>query len=313
MQPRPNVREVAQGKWSGLLAGFGLPERALSGRHGPCPVCGGSDRFRFDDKEGRGTWFCSHCGAGDGVKLVMLVKGWDFREAAQEIERAAGAVQPGRQGPADQGEAQKVEALNRVWREARPLHHGDEAQRYLAGRGLTTLPSADCVRLHPGLTYRDGGTIVGRFPAMVARVVSSNGHGVTLHRTYLKDAKKAPVGSPKKLMPGRSIAGAAVRLTPAAEWIGIAEGIETALAAAQLFKLPVWSCISAGGIESFEPPEGVRRVTVFGDNDDSFTGQAAAYVAARRMTVKGIEAEVHLPPMLGDWLDYLGRQSGEGA
>jgi hypothetical protein len=36
-------------------------------RHQACPVCGGSDRFRFDDKEGRGTWFCNQCGAGDGL------------------------------------------------------------------------------------------------------------------------------------------------------------------------------------------------------------------------------------------------------
>ena len=43
-------------------------------RHQACPVCGGSDRFRFDDKEGRGTWFCNQCGAGDGLKLVESVQ-----------------------------------------------------------------------------------------------------------------------------------------------------------------------------------------------------------------------------------------------
>ncbi|NYY79755.1 hypothetical protein DMH17_06695 [Raoultella planticola] len=36
-------------------------------------MCGGADRFRFDDKEGRGTWFCNQCGAGDGLKLVEKV------------------------------------------------------------------------------------------------------------------------------------------------------------------------------------------------------------------------------------------------
>jgi autotransporter-associated beta strand protein len=30
--------------------------KTLSGRHVPCPFCGGRDRFRFDDKNGAGTW-----------------------------------------------------------------------------------------------------------------------------------------------------------------------------------------------------------------------------------------------------------------
>ena len=49
---------------------LGVPAKALTNRHGPCPVCGGKDRFRFDDKGGRGTWICSTCGAGDGIELV---------------------------------------------------------------------------------------------------------------------------------------------------------------------------------------------------------------------------------------------------
>jgi phage/plasmid primase-like uncharacterized protein len=132
---RPNVREVAAGKWPGILAGMGLSDRALSGKHGPCPMCGGTDRFRFDDKEGRGTWICSQCGAGDGVKLAMLVTGQDFPAAALEIERAAGVVQPFVRQP-EQDEAVKVRKLLQTWAEGRKLTHGDEAMTYLAGRGL---------------------------------------------------------------------------------------------------------------------------------------------------------------------------------
>jgi hypothetical protein len=61
-------------------------------------------------------------------------------------------------------------------------------------------------------------------------------------------------------MAGKPVARGAVRLFPAAEYMGIAEGIETALAAAQRFGVPVWSCISAAGIQSFEPPEGIREL-----------------------------------------------------
>jgi putative DNA primase/helicase len=305
MQPRNSVHEVAAGRWPGILAALGvLDERQLTGRHCPCPVCGGRDRFRFDDKDGRGTWFCSHCGAGNGVDLVLQAKGWDFKTAAKEIEQAAGVI-PAGAAPTRHGESEKVEKLRRVWSESRSPQAGDEAMRYLAGRGLSLAQLPEGVRLHPDLPYFDGEAFVGKFPAMVARVVAPDGSGLTLHRTYLKDGHKAPVESAKKLMPGKSISGGAVRLSPASACIGIAEGIETALAASELFGLPVWSCISANGIETFEPPAGIEQVTIFADNDESFTGQRAAFAAAFRLKKRGIKVDVMIPDMLGDWLDVL--------
>ncbi len=304
MQPRPKVRDVATGKWRGILAGFGLSEKALSGKHGPCPMCGGKDRFRFDDKEGRGTWFCGHCGAGDGVALVMAYKGMDFLEAAREIELAAGVVQPSRVTP-EANEAQKLAKLRQVWTEASPLVHGDEAMAYLAGRGLALETSPRALRLHPELPYYDAGQVIGRYPAILAQVVGPDGDPKTIHRTYMHAGKKAPVESPKKLMPGKRSEGAAVRLSRVGWHLGIAEGIETALAASILFSVPTWSTISAHGIETFEPPDGVKRITIFADNDDSFTGQAAAYACACRLRKRGLEVDVKIPAEIGDWLDVL--------
>lgn len=298
------VREVAQGRWAGILSRFGLTDKQLSGRHTACPVCGGKDRFRFDDKEGRGTFFCSHCGPGDGVALVMALKGWDFKTAAQEIEAIAGGVRP---GPVEQlpDEAQKLEALRLVWAESKPLAMGDEVMCYLAGRGLDLPMPPENLRLHPALPYHDGEKFVGKFPAMVALVRAQDGTGVTLHRTYLKDGRKAPVEHAKKLMPGRPVTGAAIPLSPAGVSVGIAEGIETALAASIRFGIPVWSCVTAHGIETFEPPAGVKRITIFADNDASFTGQKAAYTAAFRLVQQGFDVEVKVPAAIGDWLDVL--------
>jgi putative DNA primase/helicase len=79
---RFDVRTVAAGRWRSILSTLGMDDKALSGKHCACPMCGGKDRFRFDDKDGRGTYFCSGCGAGDGVKLAMGITGQAFKDTA---------------------------------------------------------------------------------------------------------------------------------------------------------------------------------------------------------------------------------------
>ncbi len=306
MGDRIDVRTAAQGRWRDILQSLGMDERSLSGKHGPCPMCGGKDRFRFDDKDGRGTYFCSGCGAGDGVKLAMGVTGQDFKAAAEQIERLAGVVKPAAYR-SERSEGDKLAALRRVWRESKPIQRGDEASRYLAGRGLRLYDLPENVRLHPGLRYQDGDH-QGVYPAMLATVTAQDGRAISLHRTYLQDAQKAPVAAPKKLMQGLPLSGAAIRLTAVSQVLGVAEGIETALAASELFEVPVWSCISAQGIESFDPPVGVRELIVFADNDDNYAGQSAAYRAAHRLKLKGFEVEVVIPPTVGDWLDHLNQE-----
>lgn len=307
MSERLDVRQIAQGRWRSILTVLGMPERALSGKHGPCPMCQGRDRFRFDDKEGRGTYFCSGCGAGDGVQLAMGITGLSFRDVAREVEWIAGTVQP-TTARSERTDQDKLSALRRAYRESKPIERGDEACLYLAGRGLRLHDLPESIRTHPGMAYRDDGKIMGTFPAMLATITSPTGKAVSMHRTYIQDGRKAPVPSAKKLMQGLPLAGAAIRLTPVSRTLGISEGVETALAASELFEVPTWSCISASGIESFEPPEGVEHVIVFADHDANYAGQKAAYAAAHRLALKGIEVEVCIPPTAGDWLDELNRQ-----
>lgn len=40
----------ACGHWPRILPALGM--KVIKNRHQACPVCGGADRFRFDDKEG---------------------------------------------------------------------------------------------------------------------------------------------------------------------------------------------------------------------------------------------------------------------
>lgn len=300
---RQPLRERTAGRWAGILLSLGMEEKILNGKHHPCPICGGKDRFRFDNKGGRGTYFCS-CGAGDGFLLVERWKELSFKEAAKEIERVVGVTKPEKVKP--QYPAMNWRNIVRVWGEASELVEGDQVVQYLRGRGLAlkTLPVS--VRWHPGLDYRDDANVVSVYPAMLSMISSPDGKMISLHRTFLKGKGKAPVACPKKVMPGRdTISHCAIRLQPSGETIGVAEGVETALAAFEKFAIPVWSCVSAGGIETFEPPQSVKSVVVFGDNDANFAGQKAAFALAHRLKLRGLAVEVKIPRTAGDWLDAI--------
>jgi len=102
---RQSVTDLAQGRWVEILSSVGgIPVSYLDDKHKPCPSCrDGRDRFRFDDIDGNGTWFCSHCGGrdgsgggGTGMSLLMRVKGWEFKEAARAVEDYLGVPQPTR-------------------------------------------------------------------------------------------------------------------------------------------------------------------------------------------------------------------------
>jgi hypothetical protein len=86
------IREKAIGRWREILLRLGLDLPATAKQHGPCPACGGKDRFRFDDQEGKGSWFCNQClpQAGDGFDLVGNVRGCDFPQALQLVADALG-------------------------------------------------------------------------------------------------------------------------------------------------------------------------------------------------------------------------------
>lgn len=294
--------ELARNRWPDLLAHFGVDQKLLTGKHAPCPSCGGRDRFRFDDKDGRGTFFCSKCGSGDGFALLGLVKGWSFKESAAEVELIAGMIKPNATKP-HFGEADKLETCRRIWGESRAVTSGDPVHLYLLRRtGIENVPA--CIRFHPDLPYRHDDGSITRHPAMIAKVQDIGGNGVAIHRSYLTTyGQKANVPTVKKVI-GNLPPGAAVCLMPATPSMGIAEGIETALAASVMFGMPVWAAISAIGLERWLPPAGTEHLTVLGDHDHSYTGQAAAFSLAKRMHNAGITADVRIPNRPGsDWAD----------
>ena len=293
-----SIVDDAVGRWPMILRQMGVDESFLTGKHGPCPVCGGKDRFRFTDYDQRGMWICNNHGSGDGWDLLEEVCGLPFKDACKEVENIIPTIKT---EPKKEPDIRKIKAaLNDVRRKSVPVDKVPDVGKYLAGRGLEVPPGIEAVK---SLPYYENGKEVS-YPAMLGKMLLPDGTPVSYHRTYLSDGKKAPVYSPRKMMtPTQSIAGAAIRLYPAAEVLGIAEGIETAIAAKMGFGIPVWSVVSAGGMKSFEPPEGVTEIVIFGDNDSSFTGQLAAYQLANRL-YRSASVKVEIPPS-GDWADWV--------
>lgn len=66
-----DVQAAAQHNWQHILGSIGIAPASLKNQHQPCPLCGGKDRFRFDNKGGNGTYFCNQCGAGNGFTFVQ--------------------------------------------------------------------------------------------------------------------------------------------------------------------------------------------------------------------------------------------------
>jgi putative DNA primase/helicase len=108
------------------------------------------------------------------------------------------------------------------------------------------------------------------------------------------------------MTPIRSSTGSAVRLLPHTTTLGIAEGIETALSAYQLFNVPTWAALDANSLKSVVLPGGLKELYIFGDNDSNYVGQEATYALARRASLAGLVVTTYTPTEVDtDWNDFL--------
>jgi putative DNA primase/helicase len=301
------VIERARGRWREILPRLGIETRFLTNKHGPCPLCGGKDRYRFDDRNGEGAYYCNQCGAGGGFTLVRKANGWDFKTACEEIAKIIGDGSSPSTAIKQKSEAAKLQAIEKLFNEA---IDPDVVASYLHKRGLSVTSAV--LRGHCRCPYYDDDfKLVGRYPAVIAPVRAPDGKLECLQRIY--DADLTP--RKKAMTPVHTLNGAAVRLHEVRDVLGISEGVETALAAHEIFGVPVWAALSENGVKTFEPPNDIKKIIVLGDNDSNFVGQDAAYALARRIALKAkkprIIVEVRIPPDADtDWLDELNAMNG---
>ena len=315
--------------WAGTLATLGVPEDVLRGKCKPCPMCGGTDRFTFDDRRGRGDWVCRKCNdgssmAGDGISLLMRRNGWTFTQAVEAVTGAkvvvpAPVVKASKAPKKEKGDWQR-DRLIAMWAAAHPLTGNDPGSSYLKRRipGLQ-MDWERCIslRFSQSLPYFVKGrkTPLGHFPALLAKFVRDEG-ACTVHVIYLDPMKSAKAiiidqktgeVMPSKRSEGkaRPLRGGAVRLSGASEIMGVAEGIETALSCTAMHGMPVWACLSKDLLRQVELPSGVREVHVFVDFDnvDPTTGKSPGILAgnqlASRLRKQGVIVKLHLPSEQG--------------
>jgi putative DNA primase/helicase len=293
----------ARGRWHQIMPELGIDARFLKKKNGPCPMCGGKDRWRFSDLGGNGTWWCNHCGGGGGVALAMQYTGLPFKEVARRIETIIGDA-PVALPRTERSEESTRAALNVLWRSGGPIQVDDPVDRWLHARGVGMQNYPSCLRT--SMRLRHSGPPVTWHPAMLAMVTDPNGKPAQIHRTYLTiDGAKASVDKVRMFCAGSIPPGGAVRLAPASQTLGVAEGVETSLAVMKSFGVPTWAALSDWGVSNFEPPKDAEHLIIFGDNDSHGAGQRAAYALASRLSGR-IRVEVRIPEAPDtDWNDNV--------
>ncbi|EAA8689732.1 DNA primase [Salmonella enterica] len=299
-----NVTETVKqacGHWPRILPALGV--KVIKNRHQSCPVCGGSDRFRFDDKEGLGTWFCNQCGAGDGLKLVEKVFGVTPSEAAGKVNAVTGNLSPVAPEVIAVAEAETVAGRKaaaalavRLMEKTRPA----TGNAYLTRKGFPALECLTLTVMHKtgGVTFRTGDVVVPLYDdtGVLVNLQLINADG--LKRTL----KGGQVKGACHVIEGKKQAG---------KRLWIAEGYATALTVHHLTSETVMVALSSVNLLSLaslaRQKSPACQIVLAADRDLNCDGQSKAAVAA-----DACEGVVALPPVFGDWNDAF-IQYGEEA
>jgi putative DNA primase/helicase len=263
----------------------------------------------FDDLRG-GVFGCHR----SGINETWTADDQPTMTQAQRIELARQVMTSAEERCAQQRRdwAQNARRIAQIWAQSLPVVRGDPVAQYLDRRGFANVwPMPEALRLHPALPYWHDGEQLGTFPAMVAPIVAPDGRTVALHRTYLASGgTQAPVPSPKKVsVAAGPLAGACIPLhKPAHGCIGIAEGIETALAAWCASAVPTVAAYCAGNLAAWWWPPNVLRLVIFADADKA--GREAADMLRARALATRLRCEVLTPTDEGaDWCDVWGARA----
>lgn len=280
-----------------------------------------------------GRFMCFGCGAhGSAIDFAMRTRNIGFQDAVRWLldmpelpSRIQSQKVTWRSEPPDDNA--RVQA---ILRECGPITDRTAAHLYLWSRGIS--PRQPGLLAHPALYCHEVGKPL---PAVVAPITDSRGKVCAIQRIWVADrmqvsADSAPKDARATLQTRKKTLGrlgdGAVRLGPASQILGIAEGPETSASAAQLFRMNVWATCGLSRLgypahwstpkDESEPrwveerapsvwiPKTVRQLMVFGDRGT--IGETVAKFAAAWWSRQGLPAMAVFPDAgFGDFADML--------
>jgi hypothetical protein len=285
----------------------GIKLRGKIERVGPCPICGGRDRFAINTK--KQVWNCRGCAVGgDVIALVRFLDGCEFADACrtlagEPVRRKVHNVVAPRQPPNADDYERKREKARHLWHTSTAAT-GTPVETYLSNvRGITP-PFPATVRYLPPLKP-------GHHPAMIvvyglpdesepgALAIAENAISA-VQLTLLKADGSGKAGVTPNKITIASPAGMPMVLAPMTDLLGLAicEGVEDALSVHCATGLGAWASGGAAfmpklvaAVENLanarEYDASPESVTIFAHADEA--GQRHARELAVTLDARGIE------------------------
>lgn len=274
---------------------------------------------------------CSKCTnpPQDGISFIQKMTGMSFPDIVNtigdnfnhldhnEIQKVQDNISQEKQ---KKWERNKI-SMREAWKRSKPFAKGDSASSYFEERGIE-LPVTNQMRLVRKLDYYEKPPglppeKVGEYDAILSLMTKRLGDIVGMHITYIEDGKKAPVRNPKKMKNWGEVEGCSIKMNDLnGKIVCVGEGIETALKYGQAFGIPAWACVSNSVLETFPGVDTETGIVILGDHDASKlevgvypTGQISAWKLHAKLNAKGIPVKIDIPPVVGDWDDYLPNRS----
>jgi hypothetical protein len=268
---------------------------------GPCPRCGGRDRFAINPR--KRLFNCRGCGVGgDVIDLLRFVTGSTFAQAAELI-----GDRPPSPTLAKRHDYDPAASIRRIVAGLMPIL-GSPGELYLSQtRRIGTsviadlLARTDAIGWNPSVYFNEPGHPLHsqKLGCLVGIMTDAATAQPTraISRTYI-----GPNG--KKVCKAKTLGegGGVIRLSrdeDTLEGLFLAEGLETALAAAALGLKPIWATGSAGTMGQFPVLAGIECLTLFADHDENGAGERAARVTEARWIGAGREVRILCAKTIG--------------
>ena len=307
---------------------------------GPCPICGGTDRFAINPrkigKNGKpGLFGCRRCDeGGDAIDLERFLRGTTFRGAIKDLSGAPIVEEnPGEAARRARWWAFCREAIEQTVAGLQPVL-GSPGETYLRDErcidtGLPAirraLETVAAIGWHPSVYFSQKDPnepfheLHGRRLGCIVGMMTDPATGERLgpiSRTYLLDRKK--IGKAKTLKRAETERLGVVRISssPEAGRLAVNEGIETAFSFLEMGGVPVWSTGSDNTMRWLPVIDAVDELLIGADNDARGPGErGASERAARALRARwlaaGRKADLFMPPgFKTDFNDVLRERKG---